>query len=243
MQMNISLQTLGMIHDATHVLTMPLAVIMGLWYGPKYGYDKKKAASYSLTMMIIIVLFTYACKWVPGWFGFTVFINAARTCMFIPLFTLILSRFWNISTLHGADFMTPIIFFVRTVVLIGCNLVGCGLAIPCDWGIYNPSMGCRVFPMDFIDLLGTFAAGVISLIYAKRLNYSGNGRIFSLAMYILGFVRLFIQLGSMEVWWIRGFNDESIYSIVSIVMAIVIYRRYEKINSANRKMEETNYEP
>lgn len=222
------IQTLELIHDATHVLTMPLSVLMARWYGPQYGYDRKKAATYSLTMMVIIVLFTYACKWVLGWFGFTVFINAARTFLFVPLFTWILSRYWNISTLHGMDFMTPIIFFVRTVVLIGCTLLGCGQAVPCSWGIYSPSRGQTVFPMDLIDLIGTFSAGVVALIYARKLNYDGSGRTFALSMYILGFVRLFIQLGSTEYWWIRGFNDESVYSIVAIAMAIVIYRNWQK---------------
>ena len=231
----MSIQTLEIIHDTTHVLTMPLSMIIAWWYAPKYGYDRKKATAYSLMMMIVIVLFTYACKWVPGWFGFTVFINAARTFMFVPLFTLMLSRYWGISMLHGADFMTPIIFFVRTVVLVGCTMLGCGQAIPCDWGIYSPNRGCTVFPMDLIDLLGTFTAGVVSLFYAKKLNYDGNGRIFALAMYILGFVRLFIQLGSTEYWGFRGFNDESVYSIVSIVMAIVINRNWQRSNSIDIK--------
>lgn len=235
----MSLEALELIHDATHVLTMPLSVVIALWYAPKYGYERKKAATYSLTMMVIIVLFTYACAWIPGWFGFTVYINAARTFMFVPLFTLLLSRYWNISVLHGADFITPIIFFVRTVVLIGCTLLGCGQAVPCDWGIYSPNFGCMVFPMDLIDLITTFLAGVVSLIYAKKLNYDGNGRIFALSMYILGFVRMLIQLGSTDYWWIRGFNDESVYSIVSMIMAIVIYRNWQKNKIKQDKGEKT----
>ena len=226
----MSIQTLELIHDATHVLTMPLSVVIAWWYAPKYGYERKKATTYSLTMMVIIVLFTYACKWIPGWFGFTVFINAARTFIFVPLFALALSRYWDIPVLHGLDFMTPIIFFVRTVVLIGCTLAGCGQAIPCGWGIYSPSKGCTVFPMDLIDLIGTFSAGVVALIYAKKLKYDGSGRTFALSMYILGFVRLFIQLGSTDYWWFRGFNDESVYSIVSIVMAILIDRNWQNNN-------------
>ena len=223
------LETLELIHDATHFLTMPLSAVMALWYGPKYGYGRKKAAAYSLTMMVIIVLFTYACKWVPGWFGFTVYINAARTFMFVPLFTWALSRYWDISTLHGLDFMAPIIFFVRTVVLVGCTLLGCGQAVPCDWGIYSPNYGFRVFPMDLIDMLATFVIGIISLIYAKRLKYKGNGRIFALSMIGLGMVRSLIQFGSTDVYFgIRGLNDETIISVISIIIGMIIYQHNEK---------------
>ena len=224
----MSIEALEIFHQTTHVLTVPLSVAIGAWYGPCYGYSRKKAASYSAVMMLIIVLFTYACKWVPGWFGFTVFINAARTFMFIPLFTFALSRIWNISTLHGADFITPNMFFVRTVVLIGCTSLGCGEAIPCDWGIYSPARGQYVFPMDLIDLIATFAIGVASLVYAKKLNYQGQGRVYAFSMYALGVVRMFIQLGSTVSWGIRGFNDETVYSIVSIITAIVIFNRSKK---------------
>lgn len=226
----LPIQLLVWIHDATHILTMPLSVVFALWYGPKYGFSKQKAVTYALTMMVIIVLFTYGCKWVPGWFGFTVFINAARTFVFVPLFALAMSRIWKIPMLRGLDYMAPNIFFVRTVVLVGCTLLGCGEAIPCSWGIYSPSRGCTVFPMDLLDLLGTFAAGVVALVCAKKLNYNGNGRVFAIAMYILGFVRMFIQLGSTEFWWFKGFNDESVYSIVSIAMAIAI-DKYCKSNN------------
>ena len=51
----MSLETLEIIHDTTHVLTMPLSIVIGIWYAPKYGYERKKAAIYSLIMMIIIL--------------------------------------------------------------------------------------------------------------------------------------------------------------------------------------------
>lgn len=223
--MYMSLEQLSIFHQVTHFITVPISVAIGAWYGPRYGYSRKDAMSYSAIMMAIIVVFTYACKWVPAWFGYTVYINAARTFMFIPLFTWVLKEpSGGIGVLHGADFVTPNIFFVRTVVLIGCTSLGCGEAVPADWGIYSPTQGQYVFPMDLIDLIATFLIGVGSLIYAKKLNYQGGGRIFGAAVFALGVVRALIQFGSTVAWWgIRGFNDETVYSIVSIITCIVIF--------------------
>ena len=95
--------------------------------------------------------------------------------------------------------------------------------------------------MDLIDLLGTFIAGVTALIYAKKLNYNGNGRVFALAMYILGVVRLFIQFGSREQWWFRGFNDESVYSIVSIVIAVVVFGYNQRISAKTVNQNERKH--
>ena len=231
----MSIQTLYIIHQSTHFMTFPIAIVMSWLYGKRYNFSAFKSISYGFFMMFLVVGFTYACKWIPGWLGYTVHINAARTFMFVLLFTLLMSKFWGISALHGADFLTPILFIARSVVLVGCTLLGCGQAVPCDWGIYSPSLGCTVFPMDLIDLLGTLGAGVISLLFAKRLNYNGNGKVFALAMYILGVIRLFLQLGSSDYWWIRGFNDESVYSIISIAMAVIIFAvnaKKQKINNS-----------
>lgn len=234
----MQIETLVIIHDTLAVLTVPLSAALGIWYAPKYGFRRKKGASYALMMMFLLLAFTYACKLIPEWLGITGALNSYRSFLFAPLFALMLSRKWNISALRGVDFMTPILFFLRAVVMVGCTLFGCGLAMPCDWGIYSPNMGCRVFPSDLIDLLGNVVAGVIALVHARMLRYKGNGRIFALAMYIVGVIRLFLQFGTTEMWGIRGFNDESLYSIVSIIMAIVIYRNWQNNEKTNNKTEE-----
>lgn len=209
---------------------------MGVWYGPKYGYSRKKGALYALTMGLVFSICSRSCQWIFGVFGVEISLNSYRTFLFTPLFAFVLGRLFKIPMLQGTDYMTPIMFFSRAICLIGCIISGCALAIPCDWGIYSPNIGCRVFPMDPIDLLGTVTAGVVALVYAKNLHYNGNGRIYAFSMYILGFVRLFLQLGSTDYWWIRGFNDESVYSIVAIIMTMVIYGKWYKENS--NKMEE-----
>jgi prolipoprotein diacylglyceryltransferase len=83
--------------------------------------------------------------------------------------------------------------------------------------------------MDLIDLLATFAIGVISLIYAKRLNYKGNGRVFALSMIGLGMARSLLQFSSTDIYFgIRGLNDETIISLISIIMGTMIFQYNEK---------------
>lgn len=231
----MTLEQLAIFHDITHVLTVPVAILVPVWYSSRYGYSRKKGISYSVAQMIIIVLFTYGCKWVCGWFGYTIFINAARTFLAIPLFTLALCKLWKIGTWEGADFITPTVYFARTVVLIGCTSLGCGQAVACDWGIYSPNAGFRVFPMDLIDLIATFAIGVISLAYAKKLQYRGNGRVFGLSMICIGVVRHLIQFGSTDRYFgIIGLNDETIISVMSVIMGVIIFHLNDKKQSKNQ---------
>lgn len=231
----MSLETLELIHKTTHVLTVPLSILLAAWYGPKYGYTRKRAAMYAGAMVAMVLLFTYAWRFVPGWFGYAVDLNSFRSFLFIPLFTYTASEKWNIPTLHGADFVTPILFSQRAMVLVGCTMIGCGRAMPCDWGTYNPIYGYRVFPLDLIDQLSTTVLAVFAFYYAKKLSYKGDGRIFALCMCLSGIVHWLIQFGSMEVWWVRGFNDEAVYSIVTFITAIIIFKRY-----SNKQKEENS---
>lgn len=227
----MSAETRELIHAVLIVLIFPLGALISVWYAPRYGYTRKKALSYAMTVNVLVVLFSFALTLTAEALGYAIGLNAYRSYLFLPLITLTVSRIWKIPMLHGADFMTPIMFFERTMVVIGCNVQGCANAIACDWGQYSPSMGCRVFPMDLIDLIGNLAVSIISLLYAKKLNYKGEGRVFALSMYLLAIVRAAIQFGCSERWWnIRGINDETLYSVVAVITALLIYRNYSASN-------------
>ena len=230
----MSLQASNIIHIIFPCLCFPVCLIFAALHGQRYGYDRKKAVIYTGIVLAIAALFTYASQWVCSWLGYRIHLNSYRSALFIPLFTWMFSRIWKIPALNGADFVIPSIFFARATIMIGCNIVGCATAIPCDWGPYSLNMGCRVFPVDLIDCVSSMVLGILAMIYAKKLNYKGDGRIYAFAMYTLGIVRLFLQFGSRESWFgIRGFNDESVYSIIAMIMAIFIYHRNDQEKNVN----------
>lgn len=224
----MTIEELGILHTISQLLTMPFAICFSRWYSSRYGMTRSQAVKYSITLVLILYFFSHAWQWVGYLIQFPIAVNSARTFLFIPIFTWLLSKVWDVGMLRGADFATPLSFFARGICLIGCTMIGCGQAVSCDWGIYSPRNGCRVFPMDLIDLIATFAIGFISLAYAKKLQYQGNGRVFALAMICLGVVRHLIQFGSTDRYFgIIGFNDETIISILSVIMGAEIFQRNE----------------
>ena len=223
----MTIEMLRMVHMVANVLTVPVSILVTALYAPKYGYSRKKASTYAAVNITIIVLFSYAFYFVLRWFGILDGLNSYRTYLIIPLFTYVLSEDWKIPALHGADFMMPALLIVRAMVLIACNLLGCSFAVPCDWGIYSPTLGCNVFPMDMIDLIATTLIAIFSFWYARKLNYKGEGRIYAMCMGLLGIVRMFNQLACTEVW-VRGVNDETVYSLIAFATAIYIFCRHKK---------------
>ncbi|MBR2445794.1 MAG: hypothetical protein IKB28_03900 [Clostridia bacterium] len=218
----MSLQTIEAIHDAT-VWAYGLGLLVILWYAPKYGIKRFKAVTYAFVIFELVIFVNSGFTQGMALLGVNVSYSGFRTYLLIPLFALIMCKIWKIPVFKGLDFLTPTLFFIRSVIMAGCALYGCASAIPCAWGIYNPRIECRVFPMDLIDALIALAAGVVSLIYAKKLKYNGNGRVFALALYMTGIVKLFLQLGSTVSWGIRGLNEETVYALIAIVMAVTIF--------------------
>lgn len=224
----MQIETLEIIHTASQLVTMPFAIAFSMWYSSRYEIDRTVAVKYSATLVMILYAFSHGCRWFGDLIHFPIAVNSARTFLLIPIFTWMLGKVWKIDTLRGADFAAPLSFFARGICLIGCNLIGCGQAVPRDWGVYSPLAGCRVFPMDLIDMLGTFAIAFASMAYAKRLHYRGNGRIFAMSMMCLGLIRHLLQFESLDCYFgIRGFNDETIISIISVIMGAVIFQRNE----------------
>lgn len=226
---HIPIETLETIHGATG-WAFRVGLLLILFYAPKYGVKRFKAVTYAFVIFELVKLINSYSTLGMRALGMNIAFSGFRTYLFIPLLALLMCKIWKIPVLKGLDFLTPTLFFIRSVVMTGCVFLGCALAIPCEWGIYSAIQGCNVFPMDLIDALTALVIGVISLIYAKKLNYNGNGRVFAIAMYITGIEVLFTQFGSYDSWGIRGVNEQTVYAIAAIVMAtvIMIYNRRRK---------------
>ena len=216
------------LHTIVGTSSFPVSLLVVALYAPKYGYKRKSALLYGSVIMTMVFLFTYAFYFTLGLFGINPGLNSYRTYLLVPFFAYTASEKWKIPALHGADFMIPALLSVRAMVMIVCNLAGCAQAVPCDWGIYSLRLGHNVFPMDLIEFITNLSVAVFSFYYAKKLNYRGDGRIFAVCMSLLGAVRFLLQFGSLEVWGVRGFNDETVYSLISFATAIYIFHRHKK---------------
>ena len=232
----MSTETIEMIHNTVPLATAPFVIAFPMWYASRYALDRAAAVKYSVTLSLVMMIFGYCCRWAGDLLGIPVSLNSARTFLFIPAFLWALGRIWKIDIWQGADFTTPMCFISRSIILIGCTLLGCGNAVACDWGIYNASYEYRVFPLDLLDMAATFVIGIVSLVYARRLRYKGNGRVFALAMICLGVARHLIQLGSTERYFgIRGINEDAIISVISVFIGVLIFQRNESRVNITKK--------
>lgn len=240
----MSIESLEAIHNAVPLATVPLVILFPIWYAGRYEMKRSVAVMYSVAISVIILVFGYCCRWLGDLLRIPVSLNSARTFLFVPLFGWVLGKIWKLDTWQAIDFVTPQSFISRAIVMVGCTVLGCGNGVACDWGIYSPNRGYTVFPMDLIDVIASFVIGIVALVYARRLQYRGNGRVFGLAMICLGVARHLIQLGSADRYFgIRGFNEDAIISVISVIMGAVIFQRNEnRMQNIKKPMEDRYYE-
>lgn len=220
----ISLETAQLIHDNIIYLAVPVVIALSLWYAPRYHYNKIATLAYYIALEIMIIMVNDLTKRLGDAVGLELGYQSARAFLFIPLLTLLVWPIWKIGPLHGADYLTPAVFFIRGIVLVGCAVLGCSDGIPCSWGMFSPNYGYKIFPIDLIDAVASLLIGAISLQFAKKWQYRAHGCVFAFAMISLGLVRFCLQFGSRDYWWIRGLNDDSVYSTISIIIGLYILK-------------------
>ena len=220
----ISMETALLIHNNIIYLAVPVVLAFTFYYAPRYHYGKMATFAYYVILEILIIMVNNLTKRLGDAVGLDLAYQSARAFLFIPLLTLLAWPIWKIKPLHGADYLTPAVFFIRGIVLIGCAVLGCSNGIPCSWGTPCPNFGYRIFPIDLIDAVATLIIGVFSVRLAKRWHYQAHGCVFAAAMISLGLVRFCLQLGNRDYWWIRGFNEDSVYSIIAIIIGLYILK-------------------
>lgn len=214
---------LAIIHGAATYVAIPVGLLIAVCTAGKYQYSKVKGISYGAALIAALLLFPSIPYNLALLFDIELSANSARVFLFVPLFTFVFGRIWKIGTLQGADFITPMYFAMRAVFLLGCVFWGCGDAIPVEWGIYSPAQECNVFPMTFLDCVLSVVIAIYSGFYARKLKYQGQGRVFGRAMIIMGIVRFHLQFGSLDYWGVRGFNEDTVYSLLAVLIGVIIF--------------------
>lgn len=69
------------------------------------------------------------------------------------------------------DLLTPGIFMILTCAKFGCFLEGCCYGVACDFGVYNPQAGMKVFPVQIFETACMIAVLLLARVIEKRKGF------------------------------------------------------------------------
>jgi len=201
-------------------------------YRKAYGFTLKRAFQIYILIYPVLFVWMFFITWVE--FGFSSWgsRNVLRLYMWVPLILLPYSRLLKIP--HGvlADYFAPSLALTSVIGHAGCPFAGCCYGYPCRWGIYNPELHDRRFPIQWVECSVSLLIAIFLLWYAKKNKYNGSGKVNALFLILFGSTRFFLEFlrDNHKLFW--GISELAVIAFLTFatgaVWMVFLCRREKK---------------
>lgn len=217
----------------------------------RFKIEKKKA--------VIYTLYTYAAGVVGAMIMGKIFTAISRSVgensgsraaifgavMFTPIILVVTFLILKSDFRRNMDMLTPGIFIILVCAKFGCFLNGCCPGVVCNFGVYNPEIGEKVFPVQIFEVITMTAVIVFTQMYFKKSKNYVKGSAYPITAAAYSVTRfcweearyyasdnlknLFLGLSFWQICCITVFA-------VSVILIIILHS--DKVKKADIKAEE-----
>ena len=132
--------------------------------------------------------------------------------------------FLRVPVLFSLDTAVPAYILGRGLAITGCIFFGCCRGYPVAWGIYSAVAETCVFPTVILDIVASCGIVIYLIVLAKKQNYSGNGSLAAMGMFLFGLLRVLVDVLRDNHKWFFLLTAEGLFGIVYIVAGILLLR-------------------
>ena len=218
-----------MLYYLFHVLGFVGVVIYMLIWAPKYGEKRGHAIIHmSLTYASVYLLMMLLFYFVTGVFGGQ---NIVRIFMFVPPIALFYGKLMKIPAHTVLDRAAPIPCIVHGISHFGCIFEGCCYSvIKVDWGIYNPIVKEKLFPIQIFEALTAVVIVVVVILISKKKNYQAGGITMPWMLFLFGITRFAWEFlrDNKKLFW--GISELALWALATAIVGAVwlIIAEYKK---------------
>ena len=203
-----------------------------------YKIPRGKALLFVFLVYTVSVIWMFFQCWVEngfkGWGGN----NIVRTFVWVPVAVWLVGKIMKIDWSRGCDFVAPCVPLVQAVAHWGCIFTGCCHGYPCDWGIYNPMLGEKVFPCPPLEALVALVVVIIVCRYEKKRNYEPNGLAYPMMLMLFGYSRFLLEFLRDNQKIAFGISTLALHALFMAFVGTVVYvtiKEQPKIRKKERK--------
>ena len=213
----------NIIYYLFHAMDFVGALSVNVYLGPKYGLSVKKSVLTTLIVYPLVYLLMMVLYWIEmGFRGFGGQ-NIVRVYIYIPLVAVLAAKILRVEWKKICDFIAPCVCVTQGIGHIGCLFTGCCQGFPFEYGIYNPALRIKTFPVQICEALTALAIVVLLLMRAKEKKYHADGTAFPLMLMLYGstrFVWEFFRNNEKLVW---GCSSLAFHALFMAVVGGVAY--------------------
>lgn len=112
--------------------------------------------------------------------------------------------------------------YARSAIIIGCIFPGCCHGVRVDWGLYSMKAGCTVFPCNLMEAVLSVVIASAAMYYARKSNYSGNGKIGGYVLISYGILRFISDLIRANIKIVAQTSFDGIVALGIVLIGLLI---------------------
>lgn len=219
------------IYDAIQYLSLVSQILFILLYGKAYGFSLRRSALIAVITYPILFFSMYFITWVENGFRGWGDNNIVRIYMWAPLLMLMFSKLFKAPYGKMCDYFAPSFALSHAIGHLACPFVGCCHGYPSRWGVYNPALHERQYPIQWIESLGALLLCLYLLFYARRKGYECRGKVLALFLILYGSTRFIFEYfrDNTKLFW--GISELAIWAFFAFVtgcVMMIFINRHEK---------------
>lgn len=222
----------GIIYDAFFAAGFVAVLVFNLINCKNYKIPKWKATLFTVIVYALSVTWMFFLFWAASGFKNWGGNNIVRVFIWVPLIALPIAKLFKLDWKTCCEYLAPCLCVVHGVAHLGCVFAGCCHGYKWDYGIYNPTLPYKTFPIQPIEALVAIGIVVFICIRQKKLKYKVDGLSYPLMLILFGSTRFLLEFARDNDKVIFGISNLALHALLMFLVGCAIY--FSLINERNK---------
>lgn len=207
-------------------------LLFNIFNAKNFRIAKMRAVFLTILVYVVSTFWMMVLCWVENGFKNFGANNIVRVFIWVPVFTWPVSKLLKLDFKTCCDYLSPCLCVVHGVAHLGCIFAGCCHGYPWKYGVFNPALGIKTFPIQPIEALIAILIVIIIWVRQKKHDFRVDGESFPLMLMLYGYTRFLLEFARDNNKIFLGISDLAIHALI---MALVGTAWYFTAREYNRK--------
>lgn len=201
----------------------------------RYGISRVKGILLTVMVYAMSVGWMFVLYWFfTGVWGGN---NIVRIFIWVPVFTLPVSKLLKLDWMTSCDFISPCLCINHGIAHLGCIFAGCCRSYPFENGVFNPALGIKTFPIQPIEALIAIGIAIYIILREKKKCHKADGLSFPIMLMLFGYSRFFLEFARDNDKLFLHISELALHALLAGIVGTVSFIVIKKHNQ--KKAAET----
>jgi len=227
----------GILYDAFFAAGFVAVLIFNLVNCKNFKIKVWKAILFTVLVYTLSVLWMFFLYWAESGFKDWGGNNIVRIFIWVPLFAWPVAKLLKLDWKTCCEYIAPCLCVVHGVAHLGCIFAGCCHGYPWKYGIWNPQLDCKTFPVQPIEAIVAIAIVIVICVRQKRRSYDPDGLSYPLMLILFGSTRFMLEFARDNDKLFLGISSLALHALLMLIVGLAFYFSLTAINAKKSKYQ------